>query len=99
MIAKALPPALALALAVVFPALAQAPATTPPAESAGPPSRSELKAARAEVRQACTDDYLKFCPGMDRKDARICMVENQSKLSTPCKDAIAKAPRRTKAAN
>jgi hypothetical protein len=86
----------ALALALATPALAQAPAATSPAASAGPAdnaSRSALRAARAQARQACADDYLKLCPGKDRQEGRACMLQNQDKLSQTCKDAVAKAPR------
>lgn len=86
-----------LALALAAPAVAARAQTPPASDGADGSSREALRAARSEIRQACTDDYLKLCPGKDRKEARICIQENQAKLSQTCKDAIAKAPRRAKA--
>jgi hypothetical protein len=46
------------------------------------------------MRAACAADMKTLCDGKERREAMMCMRENMDKVSQPCKDAIAKMPRR-----
>lgn len=54
----------------------------------------EMRAARQAMRLACATDAKTLCGGKAGPEMRMCMRENMAKVSTPCKDAIAKMPRR-----
>ena len=56
----------------------------------GPPS-PEQKAAREAARKACEPDMKTLCAGKAGRDAMMCMRENHDKVSSSCKDAMAKA--------
>ena len=51
-------------------------------------------------RTSCKADVEKFCANVQRGEGRIvqCLKENEAKLSTPCKDALAKAQGKAAAA-
>jgi len=63
------------------------------APGGGTPS-PEMQAARQAMRQACAADMKTLCDGKQGREAMMCMRENADKVSAPCKDAMAKMPRR-----
>ena len=73
------------ALAIGGPAFAQPPG--------GPPS-PEMHAARQAMMQACSADLKTLCDGKQGREMMMCLRENEPKASQPCKDALAKLPRR-----
>jgi hypothetical protein len=77
------------ALAVSGSAFAQEPA---PGGGAGP--SPEMMAARQAMRAACAADMKTLCDGKQGREMMMCMRENADKVSAPCKDAMAKMPRR-----
>jgi hypothetical protein len=78
------------ALAAAGSAFAQQP---PPGPGGGGPT-PEMQAARQAMREACAADMKTLCDGKERRELMMCMRENSEKASQPCKDAIAKMPRR-----
>lgn len=52
-----------------------------------------LEAASAKVRDACRDDYLRFCPSYEPESpkGRQCMRQMGRRLSKQCIDALANA--------
>jgi hypothetical protein len=54
----------------------------------------EMAAVFAEMRKACAADTAKLCPGLEGREAGMCMRQNDDKLSAGCKAARAKMPRR-----
>jgi multidrug efflux system membrane fusion protein len=54
----------------------------------------EMAAVIAEMRKACAADTAKLCPGLEGREAGMCMRQNDDKLSAGCKAARAKMPRR-----
>jgi hypothetical protein len=58
---------------------AQAPEPTP-----------EQKAAREAVRQACSADMQSLCADKKGHEAMTCLRSNSDKVSSGCKDAMAK---------
>jgi multidrug efflux system membrane fusion protein len=54
----------------------------------------QMQAARAALRQACAADLQKLCPGLEGRDAFVCLRENADQASAGCKAAIAKMPHR-----
>jgi hypothetical protein len=59
----------------------------------GPPS-PEMQAARQAMMQACSADLKTLCDGKQGREMMMCLRENEAKASQPCKDALAKLPRR-----
>ncbi len=72
-----------LALAVAGPALAQ--------DDQGWRPSPQMQAERAHYREVCNADIAHFCPdaSQDRRARRQCMVDNRTKFSKPCQDALA----------
>ena len=60
-------------------------------------AQSQQSAPTRNVRSACDADVKKFCAGVQPGEHRVanCIKENQSKLSQPCKDAIAARQKRS----
>jgi hypothetical protein len=54
----------------------------------------EMAAARQAVMAACAADLKTLCGGKQGRDAMMCMRDNAAKVSTGCKDAMSKMPRR-----
>jgi multidrug efflux system membrane fusion protein len=54
----------------------------------------EMRAARQALRQACEGDLQKLCPGLEGREAFMCMRERADQASQACRDAMAKMPRR-----
>ena len=54
----------------------------------------EMAAVFAEMRKACAADTAKLCPGLEGREAGMCMRQNEDKLGAACKAARAKMPRR-----
>jgi multidrug efflux system membrane fusion protein len=54
----------------------------------------EMAAVFTEMRKACAADTAKLCPGLEGREAGMCMRQNDDKLSGACKAARAKMPRR-----
>jgi hypothetical protein len=54
----------------------------------------QMQAARAAMRAACEADTKKLCPGLEGREASMCLRQNDDKLSAACKAARAKMPRR-----
>lgn len=77
------------ALAVGGSAFAQEPA---PGAGAGP--SPDIMAARQAMRAACAADFKTLCEGKQGAEAMMCLRDNADKTSQPCKDAMAKMPRR-----
>jgi multidrug efflux system membrane fusion protein len=82
------------------PVTAPAPAAAPAGSSGGQgqgggfaPS-PEMQAARQAMRAACAADFQKLCPGLEGRDAFMCLRQNAEKASGSCKDAMARMPRR-----
>ncbi|HXA37771.1 MAG TPA: hypothetical protein VNW53_02120 [Phenylobacterium sp.] len=71
------------ALAVAGSAFAQ------PGGGGGPPS-PEMQAARQAMQEACAADMKTLCDGKTGREAMMCIRDNADKISTPCKDAVAK---------
>ncbi len=48
---------------------------------------------RGAVREACKDDFAKYCPNIEPGGGRIrdCMREHRAELSQTCTDAVAAA--------
>jgi hypothetical protein len=53
-----------------------------------------MAAARQAVMAACAADLKTLCDGKQGRDAMMCMRDNAAKVSTGCKDAMSKMPRR-----
>jgi len=68
-------------------ALAQDPPT--PGGDRPPPS-PEMQAARKAVMESCAADMKTLCDGKQGREAMMCMRDNADKVSSPCKDAMAK---------
>jgi hypothetical protein len=81
------------ALVIAAPAFAQTPAPDAPAAVTPTPS-PEVQAARKAMRQACAGDVQSLCAGQRGREAMMCLRQNAEKVSSPCKEAIAKAPGR-----
>jgi uncharacterized membrane protein len=62
--------------------------TSTPAPSMSAPSASEAGVPNA--RQACRADAQKLCPGKRGREAAACLRSNADKISSDCKDALAK---------
>jgi hypothetical protein len=75
------------ALALAGAAFAQDP---PPPGGGGPAPSPEIQAARQALREACAADLKANCAGQQGREAMMCMMQNQDKLSQGCKDAVAK---------
>lgn len=75
------------AMAIGGSALAQEP-------PAGGGPNPEMQAAQQAMRQACAADMKTLCDGKQGREAMMCMRDNAEKVSAPCKDAMAKMPRR-----
>ena len=71
------------ALSLCGAAVAQPPAPSP-----------EMQAARQAMMQACSADLKTLCDGKQGREMMMCLRENEAKASQPCKDALAKLPRR-----
>ena len=85
-----------LRIAITLAALAAAGssfAQQPPPGPGGGPS-PEMQAARAAMREACATDMKTLCDGKEHREMMMCMRDNAAKVSQPCKDAMAKMPRR-----
>lgn len=59
-------------------------AQTPPAPT------PEQQAARDAVRQACSADVQSLCADKKGHEAMMCLRSNSDKVSSGCKDAMAK---------
>jgi len=60
----------------------------------GPASQGQGgQAARAAVRQACAGDLQRLCPGVEGREAMMCLRQKSDQASAGCKAAMAKAPR------
>ena len=53
----------------------------------------EQQAAREAIRQSCAADLQSLCPDKKGREAMMCLRSNQEKVSTGCKDAMAKMPK------
>ncbi|WP_243626040.1 efflux RND transporter periplasmic adaptor subunit [Phenylobacterium hankyongense] len=53
-----------------------------------------MQAARQAMMQACAADAKTLCAGQQGRELNMCLRTNADKLSAPCKDAMAKMPRR-----
>jgi hypothetical protein len=80
---------LVLISALAGSALAQA-QTSAPANEPGPTTAPVPAAPSA--RKACRADAMKLCSGMRGQEALACLRANSDKISSDCKDAIAKLP-------
>jgi hypothetical protein len=61
---------------------------------AQPPAPSpEMQAAREAVRKSCANDSKTYCADKKGREAMMCLRANSDKLSSDCKDALAKMPR------
>jgi arylformamidase len=60
-------------------------------------AQSQQKAPTRNLHSACDADVKKFCASVQPGEHRIanCIRENQSKLSQPCRDAIAARQKRS----
>jgi hypothetical protein len=60
-----------------------------------------LQAARKEVNMVCRADFKDFCGGTEKRYAArmTCLKQNEGKLSTACKAALAAAPAPSAPAN
>jgi hypothetical protein len=70
------------ALLVAAGSQAQAPAPSP-----------EMQAARDAFRKACAADTQKMCADKQGREMMMCLRTNSDKLSSECKDAMAKLPK------
>ncbi len=54
--------------------------------------RDKMKAAMKEVKEACHDDFEKFCSEVKPGKGRVmkCMKEHKDEVSQGCKDEMAK---------
>ena len=59
-----------------------------------PAPTPEMQAARQAMRHACAADMNTYCDAKHGREAKMCMPENNDKLSATCKDAMAKMPAR-----
>jgi hypothetical protein len=60
-------------------------------QAQAPPAPSpEMQAARDALRKACADDMTKLCSDKNGREAMQCLRDNSEKVSTGCKDAMAK---------
>jgi hypothetical protein len=59
-------------------------------DAARPAPTPEMQAARKAAMASCAADRETLCSGKEGRDAMACMRENAAKLSTPCRDALAK---------
>jgi multidrug efflux system membrane fusion protein len=50
----------------------------------------EMQAAREARDKACAADSKTLCPGLEGREASMCLRENVAKTSKPCQDASAK---------
>jgi hypothetical protein len=50
----------------------------------------EMQAARDAMKKACAADNAKLCPGLEGREAFMCMRQNEDKQSPGCKAAMAK---------
>jgi hypothetical protein len=69
---------------------AQASQSTPPA---GPPPTMSPRDEAMLMRRSCGGDFRAYCEGvrLGGGHALACLVENQSRLSPPCRNALAEA--------
>lgn len=66
------------------------------AQAQSPPAPSqEQQAARAAIKQSCAADLKSYCAGKKGHEAMMCLRSNEDKVSTGCKDAMAKMPKPT----
>jgi Ni/Co efflux regulator RcnB len=56
------------------------------AQTAGESRREERRASPAE--QACKSEIQQYCQGQTGQQAEQCLKNNQSKLSSQCKNAL-----------
>jgi hypothetical protein len=70
----------------------QAPPPNGPSATGRPPPMS-MREQAALVRQSCSGDFHAYCQGLRPGGGRAlaCLSENQSRLSPPCRDALAEA--------
>lgn len=64
-------------------------------QTAGPTGDAPVAPPSGETqnaRKACRSDAMKVCPGKRGNEARACLEGNAEKISTNCKDALAKLP-------
>jgi hypothetical protein len=54
----------------------------------------EMQAARDAMRKACDADTKKLCPGLEGREAVMCLRENTAKAGAACQAAMAKMPHR-----
>ena len=66
---------------------------SPPAPAAGAPPAMSMRQEAALMRQSCGGDFRTYCRGVQPGGGRglTCLAENQSRLSPPCKSALAEA--------
>lgn len=85
-------PALAAALLLLVPTVAQAQSAPAPAATS-PPGQTEGDRPMA----ACRADVDTLCPGTARGERRKCLQDNQAKLSPTCQSALTEMQARAKA--
>jgi multidrug efflux system membrane fusion protein len=54
----------------------------------------EMQQARAQLRQACAADLQRLCPGLEGRDAFMCLREKSAQASQACGAALARMPHR-----
>ena len=74
-------PEIAMKLTLAGAALAQPPAGAP---------TPAMQAARQAMMESCAADMKTLCDGKTGREALMCIRENNEKVSSPCKDALAK---------
>jgi hypothetical protein len=73
-------------------ASAPAPTGAPPAAAAAPPMRPMTPREEAMLmRRSCGGDFRAYCSGVELGGGRAveCLMQNESRLSRPCKTALA----------
>jgi hypothetical protein len=64
------------------------------AQAQAPAPSPDAQAARAAVHKACQSDMQSLCADKQGREAMQCLHSNSDKLSSDCKDALSKLPRR-----
>jgi hypothetical protein len=65
-------------------------AQQPPPGGGGQGGSPEMQAARQQMREACAADMKSTCGDKEGREAMMCLMQNQDKVSQGCKDAMAK---------
>jgi hypothetical protein len=65
------------------------------AQAQAPAPSPDAQAAHAAVHKACQSDMQSLCADKRGREAMQCLRSNSDKLSSDCKDALSKMPKRT----